>query len=37
MSAAARYRGFYNAVGRGILMKIVADQASIKPGYGYPP
>ncbi len=27
--------GFYNAVGRGILMKIVADQASIKPGYGY--
>jgi NitT/TauT family transport system substrate-binding protein len=27
--------GFYNAVGRGILIKIVADQASIKPGYGY--
>jgi NitT/TauT family transport system substrate-binding protein len=27
--------GFYNAVGRGILMKLVADQASIKPGYGY--
>jgi NitT/TauT family transport system substrate-binding protein len=27
--------GFYNAVGRGILMKIVADQASIKPGYGF--
>ncbi len=27
--------GFYNAVGRGIGMKIVADQASIKPGYGY--
>src|SRR5262249_35673331 len=27
--------GFYNAVGRGIAMKIVADQASIKPGYGY--
>jgi NitT/TauT family transport system substrate-binding protein len=27
--------GFYNAIGRGILMKIVADQASIKPGYGY--
>jgi NitT/TauT family transport system substrate-binding protein len=27
--------GFYNAVGRGILMRIVADQASIKPGYGY--
>src|ERR1700694_4482952 len=24
--------GFYNAVGRGILMKIVADQASLKPG-----
>src|SRR5262245_3563100 len=24
--------GFYNAVGRGIGMKIVADQASIKPG-----
>jgi NitT/TauT family transport system substrate-binding protein len=27
--------GFYNAVGRGIGMKIVADQGSIKPGYGY--
>jgi NitT/TauT family transport system substrate-binding protein len=27
--------GFYNAVGRGIGMKIVADQASIKPGYGF--
>src|SRR5262249_23900217 len=27
--------GFYNAVGRGIGMKIVADQAPIKPGYGY--
>jgi NitT/TauT family transport system substrate-binding protein len=27
--------GFYNAVGRGILMKIVADQASIRPGYGF--
>jgi NitT/TauT family transport system substrate-binding protein len=27
--------GFYNAVGRGIPMKIVADQASIKPGYGF--
>ena len=27
--------GLYNAVGRGILMKIVADQASIKPGYGF--
>lgn len=27
--------GFYNAVGRGISIKIVADQASIKPGYGY--
>jgi NitT/TauT family transport system substrate-binding protein len=27
--------GFYNAVGRGILIKIVADQASIKPGYGF--
>src|SRR5499427_6547311 len=27
--------GFYNAVGRGILIKIVADQASIKLGYGY--
>src|SRR5262249_61081951 len=27
--------GFYNAVGRGIGMKIVGDQASIKPGYGY--
>ena len=27
--------GIYNAVGRGILIKIVADQASIRPGYGY--
>src|SRR5215831_10335026 len=27
--------GFYNAVGRGIAMKIVADQGSIRPGYGY--
>src|SRR5438445_4942727 len=27
--------GFYNAVGRGIEIKIVADQASMKPGYGY--
>ena len=27
--------GFYNAVGRGIGIKIVADQASMKPGYGY--
>src|SRR3984893_16863737 len=25
----------YNAVGRGIAMKIVADQASIRPGYGF--
>ncbi|MFL6798547.1 MAG: ABC transporter substrate-binding protein [Xanthobacteraceae bacterium] len=27
--------GVYNAVGRGIGLRIVADQASIKPGYGY--
>src|ERR1700716_188779 len=27
--------GFYNAVGRGIGMKIVTHQGSIKPGYGY--
>jgi NitT/TauT family transport system substrate-binding protein len=27
--------GFYNSVGRGIATKIVADQASMKPGYGY--
>jgi len=27
--------GFYNAVGRGIAIKIVADQASIRPGYGF--
>jgi NitT/TauT family transport system substrate-binding protein len=27
--------GFYNAFGRGILMKIVADQGSIRPGYGF--
>src|SRR3977135_1522519 len=25
----------YNAVARGINLKIVADQASMKPGYGY--
>src|SRR4051812_33879790 len=29
--------GFYNAGGGGVLMKIVADQASIKPRYGYSP
>ena len=27
--------GFYNSVARGIGTKIVADQASMKPGYGY--
>ena len=27
--------GFYNSVGRGIGTKIVADQGSMKPGYGY--
>jgi NitT/TauT family transport system substrate-binding protein len=27
--------GFYNAVARGIDIKIVADQASMNPGYGY--
>jgi NitT/TauT family transport system substrate-binding protein len=27
--------GFYNAVARGIDLRIVADQASMKPGYGY--
>jgi NitT/TauT family transport system substrate-binding protein len=27
--------GFYNAVGRGIRLRIVADQASIRPGYGF--
>jgi NitT/TauT family transport system substrate-binding protein len=27
--------GLYNAVTRGINLKIVADQASMKPGYGY--
>src|SRR5262249_56512473 len=26
--------GFYNAVGRGIGMKILADQASVEAGYG---
>jgi NitT/TauT family transport system substrate-binding protein len=26
---------FYNAVTRGIRVKIVADQASMRPGYGY--
>jgi NitT/TauT family transport system substrate-binding protein len=27
--------GFYNAVARGINLKIVADQASMRSGYGY--
>lgn len=27
--------GLYNAVGRGIKIRIVADKGSIKPGYGY--
>jgi NitT/TauT family transport system substrate-binding protein len=27
--------GFYNAALRGVHIKIVADQASMKPGYGY--
>ena len=27
--------GLYNAVGRGINVRVVADQASMKPGYGY--
>ena len=27
--------GFYNSVARGINTKIVADQSSMKPGYGY--
>jgi NitT/TauT family transport system substrate-binding protein len=27
--------GFYNSIGRGISTKIVADQSSMKPGYGY--
>src|SRR5215472_13515742 len=27
--------GFYNSVARGIATKIVADQSSMKPGYGY--
>ena len=27
--------GLYNAVARGINLRIVADQASMKPGYGY--
>src|SRR5580692_5344021 len=27
--------GFYNSIGRGIGTKIVADQGSMKPGYGY--
>src|SRR5580700_6126515 len=27
--------GFYNSIARGITTKIVADQASMKPGYGY--
>jgi len=27
--------GFYNSIARGIATKIVADQSSMKPGYGY--
>jgi NitT/TauT family transport system substrate-binding protein len=27
--------GLYNAVARGIDLKVVADQASMRPGYGY--
>jgi NitT/TauT family transport system substrate-binding protein len=27
--------GFYNSIARGINTKIVADQSSMKPGYGY--
>ena len=27
--------GLYNAVSRGILLKVVADQASMRPGYGF--
>ena len=27
--------GFYNSIGRGIHTRIVADQSSMKPGYGY--
>jgi NitT/TauT family transport system substrate-binding protein len=27
--------GFYNSIGRGIATRIVADQSSMKPGYGY--
>jgi NitT/TauT family transport system substrate-binding protein len=27
--------GFYNSIARGIATRIVADQASMKPGYGY--
>ena len=27
--------GFYNSVARGIATKIVADEGSMKPGYGY--
>ena len=27
--------GFYNSIGRGIATRIVADQGSMKPGYGY--
>jgi NitT/TauT family transport system substrate-binding protein len=27
--------GLYNAVGRGIKLRVVADKGSIRPGYGY--
>jgi NitT/TauT family transport system substrate-binding protein len=27
--------GFYNSIARGIATRIVADQSSMKPGYGY--
>ena len=37
VGAGAPAAGFYNAVARGIDIKIVADKSSSSPGYGYSP
>jgi NitT/TauT family transport system substrate-binding protein len=37
VGAGAPAAGFYNAVARGINIKIVADKSSSPPGYGYAP
>ncbi|GAA1787025.1 ABC transporter substrate-binding protein [Planosporangium flavigriseum] len=37
VGAGAPSAGFYNAVGRGVKLKIVADKGSMPKGYGYMP